>query len=83
VYILYSRRFNKLYVGFTSSLVKRIESHNIKGTKDWTRSYRPWILIHVELFETKKEAMACEKFYKSGKGRELIRSEILPLFIQN
>jgi putative endonuclease len=82
VYILFSPGFNKLYIGYTSSLSKRLESHNIKGTKDWTRKYRPWILVHVEFFETKNEALTREKFYKSGKGRELIRNELLPAFIK-
>ncbi|QQS49890.1 MAG: GIY-YIG nuclease family protein [Bacteroidota bacterium] len=78
VYILFSPTHNKLYVGYTSSLSQRLESHNIKGTKDWTRSYRPWILIHIEFFDTKTEALQREKFYKSGKGREMIRGKILP-----
>ena len=80
VYILYSPTYSKLYVGYTSSLTQRLESHNIKGTKDWTRSYRPWVLIHIEFFRTKTEALQREKFYKSGKGREIIRKQILPGF---
>ncbi len=80
VYILFSPTYNKLYVGYTSSLTQRLESHNIKGTKDWTRSYRPWVLIHIEFFRTKTEALQREKFYKSGKGREIIRKQILPGF---
>jgi putative endonuclease len=81
VYVLYSPDFNKLYVGFTSSLRNRLISHNLLGVKDWTRSYRPWLLIHVEIFDAKKEALAREKVLKSGKGREFIRKQILPLFL--
>jgi len=82
VYILFSLVHNKVYVGYTHSLSQRLESHNLKGTKDWTRSYRPWILIHVEFFDSKSEAMSREKFYKSGKGREIIRKEILPSILK-
>jgi putative endonuclease len=83
VYILFSPTYDKLYIGFTSSLTQRLESHNFKGTKDWTRSYRPWILVHVEFFDSKSEALVREKFFKSGKGRELIRKEFLTAFRKN
>src|SRR5690554_7306748 len=73
VYILYSKRFDKTYVGFTSNLIERIKSHNILGTKGYTIRYRPWIVIDVHFFNSKKEAMQMEKFYKTGKGREIIK----------
>ncbi len=50
VYVLYSQSADKIYIGFTTSLIKRIESHNIYGKKDWTRQYKPWTLIHIEFF---------------------------------
>lgn len=80
VYVLYSRGFDKLYIGFTSSLRARIESHNLLGTHDWTRSYRPWLLIYIEEFETQQEAIKREKALKGGKGREYLRHEILSIY---
>jgi putative endonuclease len=79
VYILYSKGFDKLYIGYTSSFRNRIESHNLFGKHDWTRSYRPWVLIHLEEFNTKQEAMKREKELKGGKGREFLRKEILSI----
>jgi putative endonuclease len=38
--------------------------------------YRPWILIYTENFETRKEAMRREKFFKSGQGREEVKGII-------
>jgi putative endonuclease len=74
VYILYSPQFNKHYVGFTSDLHARLLSHNSLATKGFTVRYRPWTLIHTEVFETKAEAMQKEKWFKSGVGRAFIKS---------
>ena len=72
-YILFSTRIQKTYVGFTSNLELRIASHNEFGKKDWASKHRPWTLIHSEIFDSKTEAMAREKFLKSGKGRVWIK----------
>ena len=77
VYILYSSTFNKSYVGFTNDLEARFKSHNELGTKGWTIKFRPWKPIHTEEFDDKKEALAREKWFKSGVGREYISREIL------
>ncbi len=77
VYVLYSDKFNKLYIGFTSDLEKRFLSHNKLGTKGYTIKYRPWKIIHTEIFDNKTEAMKREKQLKQGKGREWIRNTFL------
>jgi putative endonuclease len=75
VYILYSFTYNKTYVGFTSNLLQRFYSHNCLGS-DWTRSYRPWVVVYTEILPTKKDALIKEKELKSGKGRDWIRKNI-------
>ena len=72
VYILKSSRFNKIYIGFTSNLIQRFYAHNHLSNKGYTKHYRPWIVIHVEFFKDKKEAIQREKFLKSGVGRKWI-----------
>lgn len=67
VYILYSEKSNRNYTGYTANLIQRFYSHNFFG-KDSTRLYRPWIVIHVEFFDTKEEALKREAYYKSGRG---------------
>ncbi len=74
VYILFSEKHNKTYVGFTSNLIERFKSHNILGTKGYTIKFRPWKVIHVEFYISKSEAMQREKYLKTGKGREYIKS---------
>ena len=76
VYILFSTRTGKTYVGFTSNSIERFKSHNELGVKGFTIKYRPWEVIHVEFFQTKREAMAREKFFKTGKGRVLIKEMV-------
>ena len=76
VYVLYSREFEKIYIGFTSDIELRFKSHNELATKGWTIRYRPWIILYTEEFITKAEAMKREKQLKSGSGREFIWSLI-------
>jgi putative endonuclease len=72
VYVLYSPKFNKIYIGYTSNLEQRLLSHNELGKKGWTIKFRPWIVIHTEELGTKAEAMKREKQLKSAKVREFI-----------
>ncbi|RZT92367.1 putative endonuclease [Ancylomarina subtilis] len=80
VYIIYSRAFNKIYIGCTSNLEARFKSHNELGIKGWTIKFRPWIIVHTEEFESKREALDREKQLKGAKGREWIRKEIIPKY---
>lgn len=77
VYILYSEKHNKTYVGFTTDMQARFLSHNELGIKGWTIKFRPWIIIHTEEFYNKAEAMRREKWFKSGIGRDYIKNELL------
>lgn len=73
VYILWSEIYKKHYTGYTSNLEERLRSHNEYG-KDWTARYRSWKLIFTKEFKEKLEAMAYEKWLKSGVGRDFIKS---------
>ncbi|HEY4195081.1 MAG TPA: GIY-YIG nuclease family protein [Mucilaginibacter sp.] len=72
VYVLYSQKHNKIYLGYTADLKNRFLSHNELATKGHTIKYRPWLVAHTEEFGTKSEAIIREKGLKSGKGREFI-----------
>lgn len=77
VYILWSSAYNKTYIGFTSNLIARFHSHNNLGKKGWTKRYRPWSVVFVAFFSSKKEALFFEKFLKSGVGSACIAKNIL------
>jgi len=76
VYALYSKEFDKIYIGFTSNMETRFYSHNVAATKGYTVKYRPWIILYTEETENKAVAMKREKELKSSKGRLFIRSLI-------
>ncbi|MGB1020710.1 MAG: GIY-YIG nuclease family protein, partial [Flavobacteriaceae bacterium] len=54
VYIVKSQRNQKTYIGFASNLIKRFYSHNKLSKKGYTIKYRPWQVVYVEFFESKK-----------------------------
>jgi len=75
VYVLKSLVNSRRYTGSTNNLHRRINEHN-SGQTRYTRSTRPFVLIHKEIYNTKLEAIRREKYLKTGKGRELLK-EIL------
>ena len=72
-YVIYSVKYDKIYIGYTSNLQQRLLSHNELATKGWTIKFRPWKLIYKEEYESKSEAMKREKQLKSYQGRMFIR----------
>jgi putative endonuclease len=74
VYVLHTIRSNKSYVGFTADLQQRLKSHNGLATKGWTIKFRPWGLVHVEVFQTKAEALKREKELKSARQKVYSRT---------
>ncbi len=70
-YVLYSKKFNKIYIGQTNDVERRLTEHN-SGNHRYTKRYIPWSVIYTEKFNTRAEAMQREKELKSQKGREFI-----------
>ena len=73
VYILYSEKFSRTYLGQTNNLDSRLSRHNA-GAVLSTKAYRPWIRIHSESFTTRKDAVARERWFKTGVGRERVQN---------
>jgi putative endonuclease len=72
VYILYSSRMDKYYVGATKkSAGERLEEHN-RGATTFTKSGKPWILMYSEYHDQYKEALRRERQIKSWKSRQAI-----------
>lgn len=67
VYILYSHKDKRLYVGCTNNLDKRLERHE-HGYVEATKSRRPLVLIYSEEFKDKGEAFTRERFLKTKWG---------------
>jgi putative endonuclease len=64
-----------LYKGSTQNLEQRLGYHN-QGKVTFTSKYLPWELVLFEPFDTRVEATKREKWYKSGTGRDWIKSQI-------
>lgn len=72
VYIIFSVKLNRKYIGFSSDLKNRIKDHN-KGKCISTSKGKPWKLIYYEAFISEKDARKEELFLKTGKGRERLK----------
>lgn len=78
VYILYSLKDNKFYVGKTNDLSKRLERHNKGGVKS-TKHRRPFKLVYYKSFKNSQEAFLREKELKqpsAGKFKEELRKKL-------
>jgi len=73
VYALRSLVDNRIYVGFTSDLERRLKEHN-SGKTQSTKGCRPWKLFFTEeIAGTTADARKKEKYYKSGVGKEKLK----------
>ncbi|MGJ8745473.1 MAG: GIY-YIG nuclease family protein [Polaribacter sp.] len=73
VYAISSLSRNYIYVGMTSNLDERLKRHNGLREKT-TKPYAPFKLIFSEVVPTRIEARKREKYWKSGIGKEKLRS---------
>jgi len=64
VYILYSEKFDKYYVGQTNNFEIRFKQHN-SGYEAYTSTYRPWHKVLVLEKSTRSEAMVLENKLKN------------------
>jgi len=72
VYVLKSIKDNKLYIGSTSDIAKRIKSHN-SGKVRSTKSRRPLELVYTESCNSVTASRKRENFLKSGQGRKWLK----------
>jgi putative endonuclease len=76
VYVLRSLKSKKRYIGYTSKeVLARLKEHNQSHNK-WTKTNRPFIVIHTENYPDKTSAIKREHFLKSGQGRKWLDENI-------
>ncbi|MBS1541864.1 MAG: GIY-YIG nuclease family protein [Bacteroidetes bacterium] len=73
VYAILSQSDQRIYVGMTANIDKRLSQHNAGKTRS-TKAYRPWRLIYSESLPSRPEARLREKYLKSGAGKEFLKS---------
>ncbi len=69
VYLIRSETFpQRKYVGFTTDLKKRIQTHNAGGAVS-TSKHRPWKLVSYHAFTDKRRAQEFEHYLKTASGK--------------
>ncbi|MEK6570188.1 MAG: GIY-YIG nuclease family protein [Bacteroidota bacterium] len=68
VYVLWSERLQKRYVGSAEDPKIRLAQHN-EGRNRFTKGGIPWVIIHIEEYPDLSSARKRESFLKSGAGR--------------
>ena len=77
-YVLYSLKDGKLYKGTCSDLGNRFLTHLMGGTLS-TKHRRPLILIYIQKFESKSQALAFERFSKTREGGVQLKEKLFQL----
>ena len=75
VYILYSEKLDKYYIGSTGDLEDRLRKHN-RSRSGFTATGKPWIIVYTEVLGNKTDALLREKQLKKWKNRDRIESLI-------
>ncbi len=78
VFFVYAIRCDNdsIYIGQTQDLQKRWKEHLAGQAADWTNQHKPVLIVHYEEYASGQEAVAREKWLKTGFGRKWIRREI-------
>ena len=77
LYILYSEKSDKYYVGITERPNQRLVEHNTSKRISYTSKHRPWQMAALfECAESLVEAMKIESFIKNQKNRKLIEKMV-------
>ena len=71
VYILYSEKCNRHYIGYSEDVLIRLERHNA-GLVNATRNCRPYILKSFKAFQTEIEARREEIRLKKAKSSKYL-----------
>ena len=75
VYVLLSEKDKYFYTGYTNNLKRRIKEHQ-EGEVKSTKHRLPIQLVYYEVCINKYDALAREKYLKSGRGKKYLRDRI-------
>jgi putative endonuclease len=75
VYVIQSKKDNQFYTGFTRDLQDRLREHNVGGVPS-TKKRGPFELIYYEACLNEQDALAREKYLKSGMGKRYLKNRL-------
>ena len=82
VYVLRSVTDAGLYIGYSTNLRRRFAQHN-EGSAFATSHRGPGKLIYYEAYIEQPDALARERYLKSGGGRKFLKSQLRHYLIKN
>jgi len=71
VYIIYSAKLDRYYVGYSENIEIRVEQHN-HGISDYTSKAQDWIVRYTEPYKERTDAHKKELEIKRKKSRKYI-----------
>ncbi len=74
-YVIRSATDGELYTGFTGDLRKRFNDHNT-GKVSSTKNRGPFKLIYYEACLSQQDAIAREKYLKTGMGKRFLKNRL-------
>ena len=74
VYLLFSGKLDRFYVGATSNFDVRMEFHDNPEARKFTARADDWILFDKIECESKRQALSIEKHVKSMKSKTYIKN---------
>jgi len=72
VYVSYSLKDKRFYIGFTADLKRRVYEHKNKKVKSTARR-KDMLFIFYEAYVSKMDAQRRERYFKTSKGKKTLR----------
>ena len=73
VYIIYSKKHKRLYIGQSTNVKRRFIEHN-NGKVRSTQAFIPYEIIYEESHDTRLAARQREKYFKTPTGRRILKN---------
>lgn len=82
VYILFSKKDRKLYIGYTANLKRRLDEH-MSGRVRSTSWRRPLVCIHYEAYLSQEDALRREDYFKTTFGKRALKIMMKGYFFEH
>ena len=84
VYIIYSEKLDKFYIGKSENFAQRLMIHNLDENEKWSKVGKPWTEYLVVECLSFKQAGTIERYIKAQKSRKyIIQLKQKPNYIEN
>ncbi len=76
VYVMLTSDTKQFYVGYSTNLRQRLKDHKNKKGARFLKAHPHFSLVYYEVYQNKTDARRQELFYKTGRGREVLRRKL-------